>query len=252
MKRLLLLLLLVATLATAACAARRNRVLLLLAHPDDEVLMAGTLAQAAEAGHEIQAVYVTSGDAGQDRSGRGLSGEALAAARERETRLANKALGFAQAPRFLGFPDGEVFAHRDRVRAAALQVARDVVPDVIMALGADGVTGHPDHQATYLAARQVRARLGRRVGFLAVLFTESRAALFDEAWGIQGVKGSNLDRVVPVPSRFRRKRVEVLRLHTTQFPEAMVETYRTRTMGEDGLETFEGDAFLTGVPGLEP
>jgi LmbE family N-acetylglucosaminyl deacetylase len=248
MIRSLALLLMLSTTAIAT----PSKVLVLLAHPDDEVLMAGTLSMAVGAGHQVRAVYVTSGDAGQDRSGRGLEGAALAAVRERETHRSNRVLGFAAPPTFLSFPDGQVFAHRDRVRAAALDVAEDFDPDLIMTLGPDGVTGHPDHQATYLTARQVRDRLHRRPGFLAVVFTEARVGLFDDAWGLHAVRPEAVDHVVAVPTHLRRKRVEVLRLHHTQFPEAMVEGYRTRTLAEDGEETFQGDGRLEGVPGLEP
>lgn len=251
MTRTVLLLAVIATM-TMPTAAPASRILALFAHPDDEVLMAGTLAMAAEAGHRVRVVYATSGDAGQDRSGRGLAGAALAEVREGETRRSNKALGFADAPVFLRHPDGQVFAHRDAVRAGFLAEATAFDPDLVVALGPDGITGHPDHQAAYLAARQVRDRLPRRPGFLAVVFTEARAARFGETWHLQGVKPHAVDRSVEVPMFLRRKRVEVLRLHRTQFPEAMVEEYRSRAMAEDATETFQGDGAIPGVPGLEP
>lgn len=239
-------------LFAATTNAAPSRILVLLAHPDDEVLMAGTLALAAQAGHHMRAAYATSGGAGKDRTGKGLTGHALALVREKEVLRSNQILGFADSPALFGFPDGVVFEKRSRVHAAVLTDAQGFEPDLIMTLGPDGVTGHPDHQMMYLTACQVRDRLPRRPGLLALVFTEARAALFEDSWGLLGVKPGAVDHTVPVPMAMRRKRVEVLRLHRTQFPDAMVERYRTQTLAEDAFETFQGDGTLEGVPGLEP
>jgi hypothetical protein len=50
----------------SAEAAKATEVLLaVLAHPDDDVVCAGTLARAASSGWEVRVTYATSGDAGE-------------------------------------------------------------------------------------------------------------------------------------------------------------------------------------------
>lgn len=66
------------TAVAAAETANPAKVMLAaLAHPDDETVCAGTLARAAAAGWDVHVLYATSGDAGQDVSGRNLKGAAL-------------------------------------------------------------------------------------------------------------------------------------------------------------------------------
>lgn len=76
-----------------------------VAHPDDESfglgsLLAGTVA----AGARVVLVCATRGEAGEDHTGAGRSGDVLGAARERELRHAAEALGVAEVE-VLAFAD---------------------------------------------------------------------------------------------------------------------------------------------------
>ena len=60
---------------SAAETAKPTKVLLgVFAHPDDETGGAGLLARAAAGGWEVRVIFATSGDAGEDVSGRKLKG----------------------------------------------------------------------------------------------------------------------------------------------------------------------------------
>ena len=67
------------------------------AHPDDEaILVGGTLALAAEAGHRTVLVFATRGDLGEVADGVLAPDEALADRREVEARAAADVLGVAR------------------------------------------------------------------------------------------------------------------------------------------------------------
>ena len=119
--------------------------LAVFAHPDDETFATGTLAKLAARGVCVQLVYATSGDAGGDLTGRGLSGEALGAERELEMRRGAEALGLPRAPHFLRHPDGKVQENWQAVLEDVEAVIAEIQPRVVLTFGPDGYYGHADH-----------------------------------------------------------------------------------------------------------
>jgi LmbE family N-acetylglucosaminyl deacetylase len=183
------------------------------AHPDDEALLvAGTLARAAAAGHRVVLVTATDGGAGLAASRFGTD-QQLAGHRMAELHASARAIG-AHRVELLGYADsglhGEVepaagiepFARAD-VEDAARRLAavlREEDADVLTSYDPTGGYGHPDHvQVHRVGARAaelagtpvvveatvdrdllVRAmRLGRR---LRVLPAEVDVASFERAY----------------------------------------------------------------------
>lgn len=145
---LLVMALVGATSTVAAEPARPVKTLLaVLAHPDDEMVCAGTLARAAASGWEARVIYATSGDAGEDVSGRQLKGAALGREREREGACALAALGLKGSPTFLGFGDGTLAQAQRRLTERLAKELAGLKPNVIVTFGPDGFTGHADHIA---------------------------------------------------------------------------------------------------------
>ena len=82
-------------------------ILAIFAHPDDELVVAPALADAAGDGLRVKVVYATRGDAGPGVSDFEKGAE-LAAAREQEARCASGALGLDD-PIFLDYGDGTLW-----------------------------------------------------------------------------------------------------------------------------------------------
>src|SRR4051794_38252503 len=128
------------------------------AHPDDEaILVGGTLALAADAGHRVVLVFATRGDLGEVADGVLAPDEALADRREVEARAAADVLGVARVE-FLPYHDsgmaGEAsnareggFSGADVDEAAALlaDILREEDAGVLTAYDDHGGYGHPDH-----------------------------------------------------------------------------------------------------------
>jgi LmbE family N-acetylglucosaminyl deacetylase len=206
--------------ATAAGAVpHRPGLVAVFGHPDDEILIAGFLVEAVRRGFDVRAVYLTSGDAGKDRSGRGLVKEALRSERERELTTALTRLGLPP-PILLRFPDGEVWARRAEVRPVLARTLSELAPRVMVTFGPDGVTGHADHVAA---------------GALALEAFDATGA-GDEAWtfavstrrvaGLEGrltqfpvlpVDRRRVDLTVDV-SAIVATRIASMKAHHTQFP----------------------------------
>ncbi len=148
------------TAVAAAETAKPAKVMLAaLAHPDDETVCAGTLARAAAAGWDVHVLYATSGDAGQDVSGRNLKGAALGREREREGTRSLAALGVKRPPVFLGFGDGQVTQAAPQVNERFAKELARLKPDVILTFGPDGFTGHADHITVGKATDDVAQRV---------------------------------------------------------------------------------------------
>ncbi len=134
-----------------------STVIVVAPHPDDEVLgVGGLLAMLAGAGSRIHVIAVTDGEASHPDSPT-VTADELAARRAQESRQALKALG-AEGARVerLRLPDGGVLRHESQnanVTAAVIRrLAMTQHEGAAWCLVPWSGDGHPDHEATGLAA----------------------------------------------------------------------------------------------------
>ncbi|MCC6385933.1 MAG: PIG-L family deacetylase [Dehalococcoidia bacterium] len=125
-----------------------RRLLAFIPHPDDEAYsFAGTLALAARRGAVVRIVAASSGEGGERHDGGAPGPDALADTRERELAESCRVLG-ADEPVCWRLPDGGLATVADGPARVAREMAA-FEPDAVLALGADGAYGHPDHLAVY-------------------------------------------------------------------------------------------------------
>lgn len=134
---------------TSSEPLRIDRALVVTAHPDDvDFGAAGTIATWVEAGIAVTYCLVTDGDAGGfDDTPRA----AMPALRRAEQIAAAAVLGVTDV-RFLGYPDGRVYATHE-LRRAISRVIRQVRPQRVLTQSPERVwarlgASHPDHRAT--------------------------------------------------------------------------------------------------------
>jgi LmbE family N-acetylglucosaminyl deacetylase len=141
----------------------RRSLLAVFAHPDDEVLYGGVLADCAARGIRVTLATVTMGDAGRVHDAALEPVDDLGALRAQELQLACERLGI-EPPRLLGFHDSGRGARvrRDDPRAlvgvdrlevvrAIVDVIADVRPQVVITHDPLGGYDHPDHQIVHHA-----------------------------------------------------------------------------------------------------
>jgi LmbE family N-acetylglucosaminyl deacetylase len=143
------------------------------AHPDDEaILVGGTLAMAADAGHRVVLVFATRGDLGEVAEGVLAPDEQLGERREQEARAAAEVLGVARVA-FLPYRDSgmagestndapDAFAAADVEEAAGHLAAllREEHADVLTVYDERGGYGHPDHIQVHDVGRRAAALAG--------------------------------------------------------------------------------------------
>jgi LmbE family N-acetylglucosaminyl deacetylase len=214
------------------------------AHPDDEaILVGGTLALAADAGHRVVLVYATRGDLGEVADGVLAPDEALADRREIEARAAADVLGVARVE-FLPYFDsgmaGEptndrpgAFTRAD-VEAAAGQLAailRDEEAEVLTVYDERGNYGHPDHIQVHDVGRRAGELAHTPRVYAATVSKEHFLALQDEMQdavpdGVEtpdpeeldlGVPEAQITTTVDVSSVLERKRA-AMAAHPSQIP----------------------------------
>jgi LmbE family N-acetylglucosaminyl deacetylase len=214
------------------------------AHPDDEaILVGGTLALAAEAGHRVVLVFATRGDLGEVADGVLAPDEDLAERREQEALAAAAALGAARVE-FLPYHDsgmaGEptntapgAFASAD-VEEAAQQVAallRDEHADVLTIYDERGGYGHPDHVQVHVVGRRAAALAGTPRVYAATVsreyFRTLRDRLGDLPEGMEtpdpeeielGIAHARITTTVDVTAALDRKRT-AMAAHPSQIPD---------------------------------
>jgi LmbE family N-acetylglucosaminyl deacetylase len=128
--------------------SRHARYLFLFAHPDDEVLISGTMKLLVQAGAEVHAAWTTSGDKFVKRE-----------IRESELQRSMDILGLDESRiHLLRFPDLGMVAMMEEAAESATSLLSAIKPDIIFANAYEG--GHPDHDAVNFLAYESSARLG--------------------------------------------------------------------------------------------
>jgi LmbE family N-acetylglucosaminyl deacetylase len=136
-----------------------KRIIAVFAHPDDEGMVAGTLARYASNGAHIGLVCATKGEAGEISDSSLATPENLGAVRERELRCACDVIGIDEL--FLlgycdsgmqGTPANErstafIKAADEEVQRKLVEIYRRFKPDLVITFEPFGWYGHPDHVA---------------------------------------------------------------------------------------------------------
>ncbi len=140
----------------SAQAQARRPVLAVFAHPDDERVIGPLLSRLAREGRETHLVIATDGSKGVRDFAHIPAGAKLAAARTKEANCAAKRLGVRQLHQ-LGLPDGGLasFEVLGKLRSGLAAIIDSLKPAVIITLGPEGGTGHPDHRLVGNVATQI-------------------------------------------------------------------------------------------------
>jgi len=124
----------------------RETYLFLFAHPDDDVFIAGTMRLLLDAGAQVYAAWLTSGDyLGQGRR------------REVELTKATAILGLdPNRTRLLRFPDLGLIGKLSEAASKVAELLHQIKPTVVVANAYEG--GHPDHDCVNFLAYEASSR----------------------------------------------------------------------------------------------
>lgn len=129
------------------------KILVFAPHPDDEIIgCGGTIAKLSQANHDIEVVYVTSGESGSLQ----YSPMELQRVREDEAVQGAEVLGIGQT-HFLHYPDGGVVYSEETVTQVT-GLLRELQPDVVFL--PHERDAHVDHRVTYQIAKEAIFRSG--------------------------------------------------------------------------------------------
>src|SRR5687768_12363933 len=140
----------------AAQAQARRPVVAVFAHPDDERIIGPLLSRLAREGRETHLVIATDGSKGVRDFAKIPAGAELSAARVKEANCAAQRLGIRQL-HLLGLPDGGLasFDALAKLRSGLAAIIDSLKPAVMITLGPEGGTGHPDHRLVGNVATQI-------------------------------------------------------------------------------------------------
>ncbi len=135
-----------------------HSVLAVFAHPDDEILAAGSLADAASrAGTVVRMITVTRGEGGTLDEEAICRAEDLGLVRHAELLKHGFQLGVIDQ-QVWRYADGEVESDVDEVALELVREIRSIRPDLLVTFDpASGYTFHPDHRAVGAATTRARS-----------------------------------------------------------------------------------------------
>lgn len=138
----------IAALPTGAAAqAGGHTVMAVFAHPDDERIVGPLLHRLAREGDRVVWVVSTDGSMGVTDHARIPAGGPLERVRAGESRCAAEKLGI-DPPILLGLEDGGLasFTALGTLRNELRELVEKYRPEVVLTIGPEGGTGHPDHR----------------------------------------------------------------------------------------------------------
>ena len=145
-----------------------KRILVFTAHPDDEMIVAGTMFENHRAGGETFLICATYGEKGKSHLKKPVSDAALAKIRKTELLAAAKTLKIDDVI-FLGLPDAGVREESKKLYEKSLPIIKKLKPDYILSFGPDGMSGHWDH----ITVGSVALRIAKKLKIPIAAFTIS-------------------------------------------------------------------------------
>ncbi len=152
-------------------AQSKDRVLFVFAHPDDEITVAGTLADLAFRGIPTATFYLTRGEAGP--TGGLVPPSELGVRRTQETERVAEILGVQELV-MARFPDGGTqHVAADDIQAAIRGAIENFSPTIVVSLDDKvGLYGHIDHAMAGKHTRAVVAELGSDLPYYQITLSQ--------------------------------------------------------------------------------
>lgn len=134
-----------------------HTLLAVFAHPDDEVMVAGTLAGVKRAGGQVHMLYLTHGEDGP--TGNLVPREKLGVRRAEELQTVKRIIG-ADTLEILDYPDRYLSsAPKERVQQDIAERIAAYHPDTVLCFDSGlGLYGHADHAASGLWTQEILRR----------------------------------------------------------------------------------------------
>jgi len=202
------------------------------AHPDDETWMNGTIAKLVNDGYILHLIYVTSGDKGSDRSGRGLKDSLLAEEREKEVINALNTLNVVKNINFLKYPDGKVQENISDISEEIEKKIKEITPKIAFTFGPGGITGHTDHIGVGLATQLAFDRTKQRIKLYNIAINVERNDLLAVTASNNGIDNFQQTELVNNKKSIRVDVSDVAyqrklspKSHKTQFPQPLLDAW---------------------------
>ena len=239
-----------------------SAVLVVTAHPDDEILVAGsTLACLAADGVDTGVVCLTRGELGPIADPTVATRETLAGVRLEELRKACAELGVGFV-RCYRRPDGSLrFAQHSQIARQLAGLFERRNARAVITFGADGLYYHPDHVAVSALVRRAAARLEHpptvyrsvwpKATMVALGSELRRRGLPEDLWGLEpedfGV--DDLDGAFALDvRRFSRRKLRALHAHRSQIGPG----HAFASLNSELMELYLGFEWFAVVSGPEP
>jgi len=135
------------------------RILMITGHPDDESYLAsGMLYKNCQAGGKNFLICASLGERGTSKLRIPMKPAAVKKLRKHELLAVSRFLKISKCYD-LNYPDGAVRKYLKPWLKKSAEIAGKHKPDVIVGFGPDGISGHLDHCAAHLVAKQLAHKL---------------------------------------------------------------------------------------------
>lgn len=204
-------------------------ILAVFAHPDDEVLFAGTITRAVFAGAEVHLVCLTKGEAGR------ICNEKTAwlqTMKTGEIRSAEYAESCARLKVFghyvIGLPDGKASEwNTDDAALKVVEIIDKIKPTHVFGFNSSGGNGHPDHIASSVITKKACAL--RDLSMIQVTLFPKRMLrkllrLFPKKIKQKAIRKAGIDdklvsSVFKLNSKELKTKLSLLKIYASQFPD---------------------------------
>lgn len=213
------------TLSVSFHVNAQNRILAVFAHPDDETTITPVLAEYAEKGWVIDVVISTDGRYGVTDHYAVEAGSSLINVRKKEIECSCDAIG-ANPPILLDAHDGmkglegvdAQFGQFNYLVKEIGSIIDSIKPDVLITMGPEGDSGHPDHRIVSAVVTQLFFSLAEspNMDLYYCAWSKAQADKY-EGWNLYHVADQYLNTRIPYSTTSEEKHFKAIKCYVSQY-----------------------------------
>ena len=205
----------------------QKTILAIFAHPDDETTISPVLAEYASLGYDVNIIIATDGRYGVTDHADIPSGDSLISIRKKEIQCSCKALGI-NPPILLNAHDGmkgmegvgAQFNQFHYLTTAIDSITKQINPDIIITMGPEGDSGHPDHKIISAIVSQLHfsAKKLKKVDLYYCSWSKRQAEKYGD-WNLHHVASDYINTKIEYNEVSEKKHFDAIRCYKSQYSE---------------------------------
>ena len=224
----------------------QKKILAIFAHPDDETTITPVLAEYASMGYDVTVVISTDGRYGVTKHADIPAGDSLIAIRKKEIECSCNAIGI-NPPILLNAHDGlkglegvgAQFGQFQYLENEFNRIIKEIVPDIIITMGPEGDSGHPDHRIVSAIVTQLYLSndWSKNVDLYYCGWSEKQASKYGD-WNLHATLSEYLNTKISYSAESEQKHFDAIQCYKSQYSDKEMKNWISLETEDDNKQLY--------------